>query len=137
MQIPLTSYQKMKPESMDMIFADPPYFLSNGGFSNSGGNIVSVDKGDWDKVSGLEEKHDFNRRWLRLVRPILKPNGTIWISGSLHNIYSVGMALEQEGFKILNNITWQKSNPAPNLSCRYFTHSTETILWARKDDKKS
>ena len=128
---------QMKPESMDMIFADPPYFLSNGGFSNSGGNIVSVDKGDWDKVSGLEEKHDFNRRWLRLVRPILKPNGTIWISGSLHNIYSVGMALEQEGFKILNNITWQKSNPAPNLSCRYFTHSTETILWARKDDKKA
>ena len=128
---------QMKPESMDMIFADPPYFLSNGGFSNSGGNIVSVDKGDWDKVSGLEEKHDFNRQWLRLVRPILKPNGTIWISGSLHNIYSVGMALEQEGFKILNNITWQKSNPAPNLSCRYFTHSTETILWARKDDKKA
>lgn len=128
---------QMKPESMDMIFADPPYFLSNGGFSNSGGNIVSVDKGDWDKVSGLEEKHDFNRRWLRLVRPILKPNGTIWISGSLHNIYSVGMALEQEGFKILNNITWQKSNPAPNLSCRYFTHSTETILWARKADKRA
>ena len=127
---------KMKPESMDMIFADPPYFLSNGGFSNSGGNVVSVNKGEWDKVSGLEEKHDFNRRWIRLAKQVLKPNGTIWISGSFHNIYSVGMALEQEGFKILNNITWQKTNPAPNLSCRYFTHSTETILWARKDDKK-
>ena len=114
---------KMKPESMDMIFADPPYFLSNGGFSNSGGNVVSVNKGEWDKVSGL-------------AKQVLKPNGTIWISGSFHNIYSVGMALEQEGFKILNNITWQKTNPAPNLSCRYFTHSTETILWARKDDKK-
>ncbi len=71
-----------------------------------------------------------------LSQNVLKPNGTIWISGSFHNIYSVGMALEQEGFKILNNITWQKTNPAPNLSCRYFTHSTETILWARKDDKK-
>lgn len=129
--------QKMKPESMDMIFADPPYFLSNGGFSNSGGQVVSVDKGDWDKISSLKEKHEFNRQWIKLAKEVLKPNGTIWISGSLHNIYSVGMALEQEGFKILNNITWQKTNPAPNLSCRYFTHSTETILWARKDDKKA
>lgn len=128
---------QIKEESIDMIFADPPYFLSNGGISNSGGNVVSVDKGDWDKISSLEEKHEFNRRWIRLARSILKPNGTIWISGSLHNIYSVGMALEQEGFKILNNITWQKTNPAPNLSCRYFTHSTETILWARKNDKNA
>ena len=129
--------KKIKPESMDMIFADPPYFLSNGGFSNSGGRVVSVDKGDWDKVSSLEEKHAFNRKWIRLAEKILKPNGTIWISGSFHNIYSVGMALEQEGFKILNNITWQKTNPAPNLSCRYFTHSTETILWARKNTKNA
>ncbi|CAM2769743.1 DNA-methyltransferase [Streptococcus mutans] len=129
--------EKMKSESIDMIFADPPYFLSNGGFSNSGGQVVSVDKGDWDKAASLEEKHEFNRRWIRLAKKVLKSNGTIWISGSLHNIYSVGMALEQEGFKILNNITWQKTNPVPNLSCRYFTHSTETILWARKNDKKS
>ena len=128
---------KMKPESVDMIFADPPYFLSNGGFSNLGGRVVSVDKGDWDKVSSLEEKHVFNREWISLAKKLLKPNGTIWISGSFHNIYSVGMALEQEGFKILNNITWQKTNPAPNLSCRYFTHSTETILWARKDTKNA
>ena len=129
--------EKMKSESIDMIFADPPYFLSNGGFSNSGGQVVSVNKGDWDKAASLEEKHEFNRRWIRLAKKVLKSNGTIWISGSLHNIYSVGMALEQEGFKILNNITWQKTNPVPNLSCRYFTHSTETILWARKNDKKS
>lgn len=128
---------KFKNESMDMVFADPPYFLSNGGFSNSGGKVVSVNKGDWDKVSSLEEKHAFNREWIRLVKQKLKSDGTIWISGSFHNIYSVGMALEQEGFKILNNITWQKTNPAPNLSCRYFTHSTETILWAKKNDKKA
>ena len=128
---------KMKTESIDMIFADPPYFLSNGGISNSGGRVVSVDKGDWDKAYSLEEKHEFNRKWIKLAKKILKPNGTIWVSGSFHNIYSVGMALEQEGFKILNNITWQKTNPAPNLSCRYFTHSTETILWARKNDKKA
>ncbi|WP_415859094.1 DNA-methyltransferase [Lactococcus cremoris] len=130
--------EKIKPESMDMIFADPPYFLRNGGMSNSGGQIVSVDKGDWDKISSFEEKHDFNRRWIRLARLVLKVLTELFgFSGSLHNIYSVGMALEQEGFKILNNITWQKTNPAPNLSCRYFTHSTETILWARKNDKKS
>lgn len=128
---------QMKPESMDMIFADPPYFLSNGGFSNSGGQVVPVDKGDWDKVHSFEDKHHFNRMWIRLAKKILKPNGTMWVSGSFHNIYSVGTALEQEGFKILNNITWQKTNPAPNLSCRYFTHSTETILWARKADKRA
>ena len=126
---------QMKPESVDVIFADPPYFLSNGGISCSGGKVVSVDKGEWDKISTFEEKHEFNRRWIRLAKRILKPDGTIWISGTLHNIYSVGMALEQEGFKILNNITWQKTNPPPNLSCRYFTHSTETILWARKNTK--
>lgn len=127
----------LKKDSIDMVFADPPYFLSNGGFSNSGGKVVSVNKGDWDKVSSLDEKHAFNRQWIRLAKTVLKPNGSIWISGSLHNIYSVGMALEQEGFKILNNITWQKTNPAPNLSCKYFTHSTETILWARKAEKNA
>ena len=129
--------KKLPKESFDMIFADPPYFLSNGGISISGGKVVSVNKGDWDKVSSLEEKHEFNRTWIKLAKDLLKPNGTIWISGTLHNIYSVGMALEQEGFKILNNITWRKLNPPPNLSCRYFTHSTETILWARKNDKKA
>ena len=119
---------EMKPESVDMIFADPPYFLSNDGMSNSGGKAVSVNKGDWDKIGSLEEKDAFNREWIRLAKKILKPNGTIWITGSLHNIYSVGIALEQEGYKVLNNITWQKTNPPPNLSNRYFTHSTETVL---------
>lgn len=132
----------MKPESIDMIFADPPYFLSNDGITCQGGKMVSVNKGPWDKLDSLngksvEEKHRFNRRWIRLCKRVLKPNGSIWISGTLHNIYSIGMALEQEGFKIINNITWQKTNPPPNLACRYFTHSTETILWAQKDDKKS
>ncbi|MBQ7154266.1 MAG: site-specific DNA-methyltransferase [Synergistaceae bacterium] len=126
--------EDMCPECVDMVFADPPYFLSNGGFSCSGGKRVSVNKGDWDKAETLEDKHDFNRRWIRLCRRVLKPDGTIWVTGTLHNIYSVGMALEQEGFKIINNITWQKTNPPPNLSCRYFTHSTETILWARKNE---
>lgn len=129
--------ENMREECVDMIFADPPYFLSNGGISCSGGKVVLVDKGDWDKAASLEEKHEFNRRWLRACRRVLRPNGTIWISGTLHNIYSVGMALEQEGYKILNNITWQKTNPPPNLSCRYFTHSTETVLWARKNERSA
>lgn len=132
---------KMKQESVDMIFADPPYFLSNDGITCQGGKMVSVNKGSWDKLSesgtSVEEKHKFNRKWIRLCKKVLKPNGTIWISGTLHNIYSIGMALEQEGFKIINNITWQKTNPPPNLACRCFTHSTETILWAKKNDKKS
>ena len=132
---------KMEPESVDMIFADPPYFLSNDGITCQGGKMVSVNKGSWDKLSesgtGVEEKHKFNRKWIKLCKKVLKPNGTIWISGTMHNIYSVGMALEQEGFKIINNITWQKTNPPPNLACRCFTHSTETILWAQKNDKKS
>lgn len=132
---------KLKKESIDVIFADPPYFLSNDGITCQGGKMVSVNKGDWDKIKNqnhlVKEKHAFNRKWIKLSKRILKPNGTIWISGTFHNIYSVGMALEQEGFKIINNITWQKTNPPPNLACRCFTHSTETILWAKKDDKKA
>lgn len=129
--------KSIQPGSIDMVFADPPYFLSNDGITCQAGKMVSVNKGEWDKVSSLEEKHEFNRRWIRLCRQALSPNGTIWISGTLHNIYSIGMALEQEGFKIINNITWQKTNPPPNLACRCFTHSTETILWAQKADKKT
>ena len=133
--------EDIKPESIDMIFADPPYFLSNNGITCQGGKMVSVNKGSWDRLSdngtSIEEKHKFNRKWINLCKKVLKPNGTIWISGTMHNIYSVGMALEQEGFKIINNITWQKTNPPPNLACRCFTHSTETILWAQKNDKKS
>ncbi|MCH4097490.1 MAG: site-specific DNA-methyltransferase [Acidaminococcus provencensis] len=130
-----STLEKIEPGTVDMIFADPPYFLSNNGISCQGGKVVSVNKGDWDKISSFEEKHAFNRRWIRLCKSALTLNGTIWISGSLHNIYSVGVALEQEGFKIINNITWQKTNPPPNLACRCFTHSTETILWAQKKDK--
>ncbi len=132
---------KIKPESVDMIFADPPYFLSNNGITCHSGKMVSVNKGSWDKLSesgtSIEEKHRFNRKWIKLCRKALRLNGTIWISGTLHNIYSIGMALEQEGFKIINNITWQKTNPPPNLACRCFTHSTETILWAKKNERKS
>ena len=127
--------KKIEEKSVDMIFADPPYFLSGDGITCSGGKMVSVNKGDWDKKKSIEEKHRFNRKWIKLCYRILKADGTIWISGTMHNIYSIGMALEQEGFKIINNITWKKLNPPPNISCRFFVHSTETILWAKKDLK--
>lgn len=127
---------EIKEDSIDMIFADPPYFLSSDGISCQGGKMVSVNKGKRDKSLSVDEKHEFNRTWIRKCKRILKPNGTIWISGTLHNIYSVGLALEQEGFHILNNITWQKLNPPPNLACKTFTHSTETILRACLPDSK-
>ncbi|MHA3785923.1 DNA-methyltransferase [Mycoplasma sp. Z244C] len=123
---------KLEEKSIDMIFADPPYFLSGEGISCHSGKQVSVFKGEWDKPKELTKKHKFNREWIRKCRRVLKDDGTIWISGTLHNIYSIGFALEQEGFSIINNITWEKPNPAPNLACRCFTHSTETVLWARK-----
>ncbi|MBP5542318.1 MAG: site-specific DNA-methyltransferase [Bacteroidales bacterium] len=119
----------------DMIFADPPYFLSNGGISVQSGKVVCVNKGDWDKGLSAEEMNDFNLRWLSLCKDKLKDNGTIWISGTYHNIFSVANSLTQLGYKILNVITWAKTNPPPNISCRYFTYSTEFIIWARKSKK--
>ncbi len=119
----------------DMIFADPPYFLSNDGLSIQNGQVTSVNKGEWDKSQGFEYINAFNRKWLSLVRDKMKDNATIWISGTMHNIFSVGQILTELGFKILNIITWEKTNPPPNFSCRYFTHSTEQIIWARKSEK--
>ena len=129
--------KNFEEKTFDMIFADPPYFLSNDGITCSGGKMISVNKGKWDKALSIKEKHEFNKHWIKECYRVLKDNGTIWISGTLHNIYSIGMALEEEGFKIINNITWQKTNPPPNLACKTFTHSTETILWAKKDLKKN
>jgi site-specific DNA-methyltransferase (adenine-specific) len=124
---------QLPDNSVDMIFADPPYFLSNGGITCQAGKMVSVNKGDWDKSKGVEENHEFNRKWLAACQRVLAPNGTIWVSGTAHVIHSVGYAMQQLGFKLLNDIVWFKVNPPPNLSCRYFTHSTETIIWAAKN----
>lgn len=124
-------------KSIDMIFADPPYFLSSGGVSCHSGKQVCVNKGDWDSFLSIEDKLAYNRLWIKKCRRILKDDGTIWISGTFHNIYSIGVALELEGFSIINNITWVKPNPAPNLACRCFTNSSETILWARKQLTKN
>jgi len=120
----------------DTIFADPPYFLSNGGISYYAGKVVNVDKGEWDKGGSIERMNEFNHKWIGLCREKLKDHGTIWISGTYHNIFSVANSLTELGFKILNVITWEKTNPPPNISCRYFTYSTEFIIWARKWPKK-
>lgn len=120
-------------DSVDMVFADPPYFLSNGGITCHAGRMVSVNKGKWDVSKGKEENYLFTLRWLRECQRILTPNGTIWVSGTSHIIYTVGYAMQDLGYRILNDIVWFKVNPPPNLSCRYFTHSTEIVLWAAKN----
>lgn len=119
------------------IFADPPYFLSNNGISVQSGKIVSVNKGEWDRGKTQREMTDFNMEWLSLCRDKLKDNGTVWVSGTYHNIFSVASCLTELGYKILNVVTWAKTNPPPNISCRYFTYSTEFIIWARKSEKKA
>lgn len=122
-------------QSVPLVFADPPYFLSNGGVTCQSGRMVSVDKGRWDRLESIEQMHEFNHSWLSACRAVLEPNGTIWVSGTRHVIYSAGFTMQELGFKLLNDITWEKPNPPPNLSCRYFTHSTETLLWAARERK--
>ncbi len=124
---------RLPERSVDLIFADPPYFLSNGGITCQSGRMVKVDKGRWDKSNGAEANHEFNRTWLAACQRVLTPDGTIFVSGTRHVIFSVGYAMQQLGFKMLNDISWYKVTPPPNLSCRYFTHATETILWAARD----
>ena len=135
--IDLMSQIKALNFKFDMIFADPPYFLSNGGISVQSGKVVCVDKGDWDKGGTPEHMKEFNHQWLSCCRDLLKDNGTIWISGTYHNIFSVANELTELGYRILNCVTWAKTNPPPNISCRFFTYSTEFVLWARKSPKKS
>ncbi|MGI9305723.1 MAG: DNA-methyltransferase [Gammaproteobacteria bacterium] len=119
-------------ESADMIFADPPYGLSNGGMSCHAGKRVSVNKGKWDKSRGVEKDFEFHAAWTAACRRVLKPNGTLWISGTHHSIYACGFALQKGGWHILNEICWYKPNAAPHLACRMFAHSHETLVWARK-----
>lgn len=124
--------KKIEPKSVDMIFADPPYFLSSGGVTCQSGKQVSVDKGEWDYSKTIEDRIKYHRKWIALCREALNDNGSIMISSTLHSVYAIGVALELEGYSIINNIIWRKTNPAPNLACRCFTHSTETVIWARK-----
>lgn len=123
-------------KKFDLIFADPPYFLSNDGLTIQSGKIVSVNKGNWDKKNKTNfDLDEFNLTWLKMAKEKLTDNGSIMISGTHHNIFSIGSCLQKLNYKILNIITWQKTNPPPNFSCRYLTHSTEQIIWARKSEK--
>lgn len=126
---------QLQSNSIDMIFADPPYNLSNGGFTVHAGRMVSVNKGIWDVSKGFEDDYEFHYRWLEACRRILKPHGTLWVSGTYHSIYQCGHALQSLGYHILNDISWFKPNASPNLSCRFFTASHETLIWARKEKK--
>lgn len=124
------------PENcIDMVFADPPYNLSNGGFSVHAGRRVSVNKGAWDRSKGFADDYDFHYRWLEACRRVLKPHGTLWVSGTYHSIYQCGHALQALEYHILNDISWFKPNASPNISCRFFTASHETLIWARKEKK--
>jgi len=127
--------EQLPEDSVDMIFADPPYNLSNGGFTVHAGKMVSVHKGDWDKSKGFEDDYNFHIKWLEACRKVLKPGGTIWVSGTYHSIYQCGHAIQKLKYHILNDIAWFKPNASPNLSCRFFTASHETLLWARKEKK--
>jgi len=131
----LNILSELPENSVDMIFADPPYFLSSGSFTCHNGKRTSVKKGDWDLSNGIKQNFDFHDSWIKAARRVLKPNGTIWISGTYHSIYQCGFALEMNGYHFLNDIAWFKPNAAPNLSCRFFTASHETLIWARKDKK--
>lgn len=126
---------QLPDECVDLIFADPPYNLSNDGFSCHAGKRVSVNKGKWDKSQGVENDLAFHDAWIAACRRILKPNGSFWVSGTYHSIYACGFALQKHGWHFVNDISWFKPNAAPNLSCRMFTASHETLIWARKDKK--
>jgi site-specific DNA-methyltransferase (adenine-specific) len=123
---------RLPQQSVDLIFADPPYNLSNGGFTCRSGRRAPVNKGTWDESQGIESDSRFHDAWITACRRVLNDNGTIWISGTYHSIYSCGSALQRSGYHLLNDICWFKPNAPPNLSGRYFTASHETLLWARK-----
>jgi site-specific DNA-methyltransferase (adenine-specific) len=122
--------KKIEDASVDFVFADPPYLLSNGGFTVSGGLQVPVHKGDWDESKGFESDFDFHRSWIHSVKTKMSPNATIVVSGTYHSIYKCGVALQDLGFRILNEIVWFKPNGAPNLGGRSFAASHETLIWA-------
>ncbi len=131
----IKTLNQLPDESIDLIFADPPYNLSNDGFTCHAGKRVSVNKGKWDKSQGIDSDLEFHYSWIESCNRVLKPNGSLWISGTYHSIYVCGYALQKQGWHIINDICWYKPNAAPNLSCRMFTASHETLLWVKKTKK--
>ena len=128
--------QTLNSDSIDAIFADPPYFLSTGkGTVTINGRPIKFDKGEWDRVRSSQEVHEFNTKWISACRRVLKPNGTIWVSGTYHNIFDVATCLQEQKFKILNIIVWQKSDPPTTFTDQRFNFAAEYIIWARREEK--
>ena len=128
--------QKMPAKFINMIFADPPYFLSTGKERVRIKDVYTTfDKGDWDRVRNLDEKNEFNRSWMTEARRLLKDDGTIWVCGSYHNIFSVATCLDELGFKILNMVVWNKTDPPTTYADDRLSYSAEYIVWARKCHK--
>lgn len=124
--------KKMKSESVDVVFADPPYFLSNNGISISNGKIVSVNKGEWDKKENYEDIQKFTKEWISECYRVLKRKCSIWVSGTHHNIFNVKKVLDEVGFRIVNIIIWKKTDPPPLIYKNKCKFSYEFIIWADK-----
>jgi len=127
--------QSIPDESVDVVWADPPYFLSGGGTTCRSGKRASVDKGEWDRPTTTHGQLAWSRAWLEQAKRVLKPTGTAWVCGTMHSVHCTGFAMQSTGMRLLNEIEWVKPNPPPNLGCRCFTHSHETLLWASKGPK--
>lgn len=122
--------------SIDFVFSDPPYFLSNGGTSVKSGKRVSVDKGNWDKSNGYRSDKEFHKAWLSLCLSKLKPEGSLAVSTTHHSLFKIGSAIEELDMKVLNEIIWFKPNGAPNLGRRHLTASHETLIWATREGNR-
>lgn len=125
--------EELESETVDMIFADPPYFLSNGGLSINSGKVVSVDKGSWDKKENYLSTEIFTEKWLKECYRLLKKDGSIWVSGTSHNIFEVHKVMMLIGYKIINIVIWHKSDPPPLIYKNKFRFSYEILIWAKKD----
>ena len=117
----------------DVVCTDPPYFLSNDGQTIVGGKVMNVNKGEWDRSKGIEQDHEFNHAWIDACSESMSDDATLWSTGTSHNIYSVGFALQQSRFRVLNHVTWHKKAPPPNYTLRCIRHSSEQIVWAAKN----
>ena len=126
--------EKLPPKSVDAVFADPPYNLQlDGTLHRSDNSLVDAVDDDWDKFESFAAYDAFTRAWLLAGRRVMKPDATLWVIGSYHNIFRVGAILQDLGFWILNDIVWRKTNPMPNFRGRRFTNAHETLIWAGRD----
>ncbi len=130
----ITEIAKLPAESVDLVFADPPYNLQlQGDLKRPDDSRVDAVTDDWDKFANFSAYDEFTKSWLSACRRVLKPAGTIWVIGSYHNIFRVGALMQDLGFWILNDVIWRKSNPMPNFRGRRFTNAHETLIWASRD----